>query len=80
MRVQRRLFRQYGFVTSSHVVEMSFFDEFRSIWLAPDLQDFHTGKRTVAENIELSQIPSVYKWSRIFQCEILKRVYLSVNP
>ena len=49
MRVQRRLFRQYGFVTSSHVVEMSFFDEFPSIWLAPDLQDFHTGKRTVAE-------------------------------
>ena len=80
MRVQRRLFRQYGFVTSSHVVEMSFFDEFRSIWLAPDLQDFILENALLQKIIELSQIPSVYKWSRIFQCEILMRVYLSVNP
>ena len=29
MRVQRRLFRQYGFVTISHVVEIAFFDFFR---------------------------------------------------
>ena len=63
MRVQRRLFRQYGFVTSSHVVEIAFFDEFRSIWLAPV---FILENALLQKNIELSQTPSVYKWRRIF--------------
>ena len=44
MRVQRRLFRQYGFVTISHVVEIAFLISF-------DLActRIHTGKRTLAE-------------------------------
>ncbi len=61
MRVQRRLFRQYGFVTISHVVEIAFLISF-------DLActRIHTGKRTLAEKYRTLQIPSVYKSSKIF--------------